>query len=57
VDDVAAFESRAIELARDPARRLRVRQRLAQARDTAALFDTPAYCLALERAFESMLAA
>ena len=32
VDDVAAYEARAIELARDPARLARVRERLAQAR-------------------------
>jgi predicted O-linked N-acetylglucosamine transferase (SPINDLY family) len=56
VDDAAAFEARAIELARDPARCQRVRERLVRARDTAALFDTQAYCLALERAFASMLA-
>ena len=55
VDDVAAFEARAIELARDPARLARVRGRLAQARTTAPLFDTPAYARALERAYEEML--
>ena len=56
VDDVTAFEARAIELARDRARLARVRERLARARTTAPLFDTPAYCTALERAYESMLA-
>jgi protein O-GlcNAc transferase len=56
VDDVAAYEARAIALAHDPARLARLRARLAQARGTAALFDTPAYCAALERAYEAMLA-
>ena len=55
VDDAPAFEARAIELARDRARLARVRERLAQARATAPLFDTPAYCKALEQAFEDML--
>lgn len=56
VEDAAAFEARAIDLARDPARLARLRTRLAQARDTAPLFDTPAYCKALEHAYEAMLA-
>ena len=56
VDDVASFEARAVELARDPARLTRVRARLAQARNTTSLFDTPAYCKALEQAYEAMLA-
>jgi predicted O-linked N-acetylglucosamine transferase (SPINDLY family) len=30
---------------------------IAQARDTTSLFDTPAYCKALEQAYEAMLAA
>ena len=55
VDDVPAFEARAIELARDRARLARVRERLAQARATAPLFDTPAYCRAFEQACEAML--
>jgi predicted O-linked N-acetylglucosamine transferase (SPINDLY family) len=55
VDDVAAFEARAVELARDRARLARVRGRLAQARTTAPLFDTPAYARALERLYEAML--
>ena len=57
VDDVAAFESRAIELARDRARLARLRERLARARRTAPLFDTPAYCRDLEAAYEAMLGA
>ena len=55
VDDVPAFEARAIELARDRARLARVRERLAQARRTAPLFDTPAYARALEAVYESLV--
>jgi predicted O-linked N-acetylglucosamine transferase (SPINDLY family) len=55
VDDVRAFEARAIELARDRARLARVRERLARARATAPLFDTPAYCRAFEQACGAML--
>ena len=55
VDDVAAFEQRAIALAREPARLARVRARLAQARTAGALFDTPAYARALEKLFEEAL--
>jgi len=55
VDDVAAFESRAIALARDPARLARVRERLARARATAPLWDTPAYARALEALYEQAL--
>jgi predicted O-linked N-acetylglucosamine transferase (SPINDLY family) len=56
VDDAAAFEARAIEFARDRARLALVRERLAQARRTAPLFDTPAYARALEQAYEDMRA-
>ena len=56
VDDLAAYEARAVEFARDRARLARVRERLAQARRTAPLFDTPAYARALEAAYEAMLA-
>jgi predicted O-linked N-acetylglucosamine transferase (SPINDLY family) len=55
VDDAAAFEARAIEFAGDRARLARVRERLAQARRTAPLWDTPAYARALESAYEAML--
>ena len=48
VDDPAAYEARAVEFARDRVRLARVRERLAQARRTAPLFDTPAYARALE---------
>jgi len=55
VDDIAAYESRAIALAREPARVTRVRERLAQARATAPLWDTPAYARALEALFAQAL--
>jgi len=57
VQDVPAFEARAIEFARDRARLASVRERLAQARTTMPLFDTPAYCRALEHVFEELLKA
>ena len=56
VDDVPVFEARATLFARDRARLARVRERLAQARRTAPLFDTPAYARALEAAYEAMFA-
>ena len=56
VDDAAAFEQRAIELARDGERLARLRERLAQAHGTAPLWDTPAYCRALEQAYAELLA-
>jgi len=56
VQDASAYEARAIELARDPARLAQLRERLAQARTTAPLFDTPAFARALEQAYEAMLA-
>jgi protein O-GlcNAc transferase len=55
VNDAAGYEARAVELARDPARLARVRARLAQARRTAPLFDTPAYCRALEEVYANLL--
>ena len=55
VDGMADYEARAIALARDRARLARVRERLAQARATAPLFDTPAFARALEQAYEAML--
>jgi protein O-GlcNAc transferase len=55
--DMAAYEARAVALARAPARLAAIRARLAAARATAPLFDTPAYCRDLERAFEALLAA
>jgi len=57
VQDVPAFEARAIELARDRARLAHVRERLAQARTTMPLFDTPAYCRALEQVLGDLLKA
>ena len=55
VDDAAAYEARAVALARDPARLGRVRERLARARATAPLFDTPAYASALENLYAEAL--
>jgi len=55
VDDVPAYESRALALAREPARLTRVRERLAQARATAPLWDTPGYARALEALYERAL--
>ncbi|HEY9029384.1 MAG TPA: hypothetical protein VIP05_34175, partial [Burkholderiaceae bacterium] len=55
VDDVAAFEARAIALAREPARLTRLRERLAHARATAPLWDTPAYARALEALYAQAL--
>jgi len=57
VDDVAAYESRAVALAREPARLTRVRERLARSRATTPLWDTPAYARALESLYERALAA
>ena len=55
VDDVAAFEDRAIALAREPARLARVRERLARVHATAPLWDTPAFARALESLYEQAL--
>jgi len=55
VDDVAGYESRAIALAREPARLKRLRERLARSRATAPLWDTPAYARALETLYEQAL--
>jgi len=55
VDDMAGFESRAIALAREPARLARVRERLVRSRATAPLWDTPAYARALEALYEQAL--
>jgi predicted O-linked N-acetylglucosamine transferase (SPINDLY family) len=55
VDDASAYEARAVALARDPARLASVRARLARARTTAPLFDTPAYVRALESLYAEAL--
>jgi protein O-GlcNAc transferase len=51
-----AYEARAIELAASPDALAAIRRKLAAARTTAPLFDTPRYCRELEAAFEAMLA-
>jgi len=52
--DPAAFEARAIGLARDPAALAAARARIAAARATSPLFDIDRYARHLERAFEAM---
>jgi protein O-GlcNAc transferase len=52
--DVAAYESLAIELARDPKRLLALGQKLRDARRSSALFDTRRYARHLEAAFTQM---
>jgi len=54
-DGAAAYEARAIALASDRAALAAVRDRLAAARTSAPLFDTPAYCRELERVFTGLL--
>ena len=49
--DLAEYERRALELAREPQRCSALRQRLADARDNAPLFDSDAYCRHLEGAW------
>jgi predicted O-linked N-acetylglucosamine transferase (SPINDLY family) len=56
VEDLAAYEARAIELARDRKKLSRLRATLVQRRGDAPLWDTPGYARALEQAFERMLA-
>jgi predicted O-linked N-acetylglucosamine transferase (SPINDLY family) len=55
VEDLAAYEMRAIALARDRAALARVRAALVGHRADASLWDTPGYARALERAFEQMM--
>ncbi|MEO8161618.1 MAG: tetratricopeptide repeat protein [Arenimonas sp.] len=52
--DLAAWEATASRLAADPERLLAVRRKLAQARDSAPLFDTARSCLDLESAYREM---
>lgn len=47
----AEYEATALALARDPARRLELRRRLAATRDTCPLFDTPRFVADLEAIF------
>ena len=56
VDSLEAYRDLALALARDPARLASLRERLAQARKTAPLFDTPRFIRNLERAYEAMQA-
>jgi predicted O-linked N-acetylglucosamine transferase (SPINDLY family) len=54
VDSLEAYERTAIELARDPARRLQLRAKLDAARAAAPLFDIDRYRKHLEQAYETM---
>lgn len=55
-DDGDDYERRAIELATQPDRLARVRQRLAEQRDHCALFDTTRFTRNLEQAYEALVA-
>ncbi len=50
-----AYQTLAIDLARDPARLAGLREKLAAARATAPLFDTPSYTRHLEAAYAAMI--
>ncbi|MBX7199468.1 MAG: tetratricopeptide repeat protein [Rhodospirillaceae bacterium] len=52
--DLAAYESRALELASTPEKLHALRDRLAQNRLTCALFDTEKFCRHLEAAYRAM---
>lgn len=52
--DLAAYESLALQLAREPGRLRALRERLATRRESNVLFDTPRYVRHLEVAFERM---
>ena len=54
VDSAAEYKAAAEALAGDPARLKAIRARLAQARTSSALFDTPAYVRALEDVYRRM---
>ncbi|HLH49852.1 MAG TPA: tetratricopeptide repeat protein [Roseiarcus sp.] len=53
--DEAAYETLALQLAREPARLADVKRRLAANRSTAPLFDTPRLTRAIESAFAAMI--
>ena len=55
VADLEAYESLALDLAGDPARRRALSARLIAARDSSALFDTSRFCRHLERGFEMIV--
>jgi predicted O-linked N-acetylglucosamine transferase (SPINDLY family) len=48
------YETLAMKLASDPAMMAALKRRLAECRDTMALFDTPRYARALEDAYRTM---
>ncbi|MEA4839128.1 MAG: tetratricopeptide repeat protein [Rhodospirillaceae bacterium] len=50
------YEARALELIRDPGRLAAIRAKLAERRETSALFDTPRYTRYLEAAYTEMWA-
>ena len=50
------YEARAIDLARAPAERARLRERLARVRENGVLFDTPRFARALEDHFTRLVA-
>jgi predicted O-linked N-acetylglucosamine transferase (SPINDLY family) len=52
--DIAAYEARAIALALDPAALKALREKLAQKRETAPLFDTAATTRHIEAAYREM---
>jgi predicted O-linked N-acetylglucosamine transferase (SPINDLY family) len=55
VEDLPAYEARALALARDPQQLQALRQRLAQVRDTAPLFDASRQVRAFEQALQHMV--
>lgn len=55
-DNLADYEALALTLAQDPARLATLRRSLAEARDTAPLFDSPRFCRHLEVAYGKMVA-
>ena len=54
-EDMTRYEQLAIELARDPARRGKIRDALLMARDSAPLFDLPRFTRSIESAYLSIL--
>ncbi|OAN50296.1 hypothetical protein A6A04_02540 [Paramagnetospirillum marisnigri] len=52
---LAAYEAKALELARDPAKLADLRQRLARARESSPIFDMAGFARGLEVAYEGMI--